>query len=88
MTANTLRQIPISYPEPEERFHSNHPDFRVAGRIFATIGYLDSTRGMVKLSPEDQVFQIPYRRIHPPSKAPGAAAAPPASDLKPPRKIF
>ena len=32
----------------------NHPDFRVAGRIFATLGYPDKTRGMVKLSPEDQ----------------------------------
>jgi hypothetical protein len=32
----------------------NHPDFRVAGKIFATLGYPDRTRGMVKLSPEDQ----------------------------------
>ncbi len=32
----------------------SHPDFRVAGKIFATLGYPDATRGMVKLSPEDQ----------------------------------
>jgi hypothetical protein len=32
----------------------DHPDFRVAGKIFATLGYPDKTRGMVKLSPEDQ----------------------------------
>lgn len=32
----------------------SHPDFRVAGKIFATLGYPDKTRGMVKLSPEDQ----------------------------------
>jgi hypothetical protein len=34
----------------------SHPDFRVAGKIFATLGYPDKTRGMVKLSPEDQHY--------------------------------
>ncbi len=32
----------------------DHPDFRVVGKIFATLGYPDKTRAMVKLSPEDQ----------------------------------
>jgi len=32
----------------------NHPDFRVGGKIFATVGYPDKARGMVKRSPEDQ----------------------------------
>jgi len=32
----------------------NHPDFRVAGKIFARLGYPDKTCGMVKLSSEDQ----------------------------------
>lgn len=40
--------------ETEERSHMDHPDFRVAGKVFATLGYPDKTRGMVKLSPEDQ----------------------------------
>ena len=31
-----------------------HPDFRVAGRIFATLGYPRSGWGMVKLTPEQQ----------------------------------
>jgi len=31
----------------------DHPDFRANGRIFATI-YPDNTRGMVKLTPEQQ----------------------------------
>ncbi|MGE5082806.1 MAG: MmcQ/YjbR family DNA-binding protein [Acidobacteriota bacterium] len=47
-------QLTLSLPETEERQHMNHPDFRVAGKIFATLGYPDKTRGMVKLSPEDQ----------------------------------
>jgi hypothetical protein len=31
-----------------------HPDFRVNGKIFATLGYPDSNWGMVKLRPEQQ----------------------------------
>jgi hypothetical protein len=54
MTANDFRKLVLALPETEEREHMNHPDFRVAGKIFATLGYPDKTRGMVKLSPEDQ----------------------------------
>ena len=31
-----------------------HPDFRVGGKIFATLGYPDENWGMVKLTPEQQ----------------------------------
>ena len=31
-----------------------HPDFRVGGKIFATLGYPDELWGMVKLTPEQQ----------------------------------
>jgi hypothetical protein len=31
-----------------------HPDFRVGGRVFATIGFPDQTWGMVKFTPEQQ----------------------------------
>lgn len=54
MTPNSFRKIALSLPRTEEREHMHHPDFRVAGKIFATLGYPDKTRGMVKLSPEDQ----------------------------------
>jgi hypothetical protein len=54
MTAEGFRQIALSLPETEERAHMDHPDFRVAGKVFATLGYPDKARGMVKLSPEDQ----------------------------------
>jgi len=56
MTANDFRKIALSLPEVEERAHMNHPDFRVAGKIFATLGYPDKARGMVKLSPEEQHY--------------------------------
>ena len=32
----------------------SHPDFRVGGRIFATLGYPDDEWGMIKLTPEEQ----------------------------------
>lgn len=32
----------------------DHPDFRVGGKIFATLGYPDENWGMVKLQPEQQ----------------------------------
>jgi hypothetical protein len=54
MTANDFRKLALALPETEERQHMNHPDFRVAGKIFATLGYPDKSRAMVKLSPEDQ----------------------------------
>lgn len=56
MTASDFRKIALSLPEVEERAHMDHPDFRVAGKIFATLGYPDKSRGMVKLSPEDQHY--------------------------------
>lgn len=56
MTAKDFRQITLSLAETEEHSHMGHPDFRVAGKIFATLGYPDKTRGMVKLSPEQQHY--------------------------------
>ena len=56
MTANDFRKMALALPETEERSHMNHPDFRVAGKIFATLGYPDKTRGMVKLPPEQQHY--------------------------------
>jgi hypothetical protein len=56
VTASDFRKIALALPETEERAHMSHPDFRVAGKIFATLGYPDKSRGMVKLSPEDQHY--------------------------------
>ncbi len=54
MTPNDFRKLALALPETEERKHMDHPDFRVAGKIFATLGYPHQDLGMVKLSPEDQ----------------------------------
>src|SRR5437588_7999222 len=56
VTANDFRKIALALPETEERSHMSHPDFRVGGKIFATLGYPDKSRGMVKLSPEQQHY--------------------------------
>jgi hypothetical protein len=69
MTSRDFRKIALSFPETEERSHMDHPDFRVAGKIFATLGYPDKSRGMVKLSPEDQHnFSKDYPEIFVPAK--------------------
>jgi len=58
MTAKDFRQIALSLPETEERAHMSHPDFRVAGKIFATLGYPDASAGVVKLTPSQQAALI------------------------------
>jgi hypothetical protein len=53
MTANEFRKLALSFPEAIEAMHMNHPDFRVGGKIFATI-WPDDNWGMVKLIIEQQ----------------------------------
>jgi hypothetical protein len=54
MTANGFRKVALAMPGACEAGHMGHPDFRVAGKIFATLGYPDDAWGMVKLTPEQQ----------------------------------
>jgi hypothetical protein len=54
MTAAEFRRLALSMPRATESAHMNHPDFRVDGKIFATLGYPDKEHGMVILPPEEQ----------------------------------
>lgn len=54
VTPKEFRKLALSFPETDERAHMHHPDFRVSGKIFATLGYPDKSCGMVKLTPEQQ----------------------------------
>jgi hypothetical protein len=54
MTARDFREIALSFSEAAESAHMDHPDFRVGGRIFATLGYPDENLAMVKLRPDEQ----------------------------------
>ncbi|PYJ10060.1 MAG: hypothetical protein DMF06_07710 [Verrucomicrobia bacterium] len=55
MTIADFRRIALSLPEAVESEHMAHPDFRVGGKIFATLGYPDDDHGMVILPPEEQI---------------------------------
>ncbi|MGH8172960.1 MAG: MmcQ/YjbR family DNA-binding protein [Rhodanobacteraceae bacterium] len=54
MTQDGFRRLALALPEAVESAHMAHPDFRVGGKIFATLGYPDAEWGMVKLAPEQQ----------------------------------
>jgi hypothetical protein len=62
MTSAEFRRLALGFPEAEESAHMNHPDFRVAGKIFATLGYPDKDHGMVIVPAEEQAR---FLREHP-----------------------
>ena len=54
MTAAEFRRIALSFPEAIEASHMGHADFRVGGKIFATLGYPNDRFGVVMVTPQDQ----------------------------------
>jgi len=71
MTPDGFRRIALSFSGVEERQHMGHPDFRVGGKIFATLGYPDEQFGTVMVSPEDQSLLV---RRYPKAFTPAAGA--------------
>jgi hypothetical protein len=69
MTAADFRRIATSFPEAVEGSHMGHADFRVRGKIFATLGYPNDEYAVVMLSPADQELIV---RDHPKAFAPVA----------------
>ncbi len=69
MTVDQFRKLVLSFADAEELAHHGHPDFRVGGKIFATLGYPDQTHGMVQLTPEQQ---SEFRHDHPQVFSPAA----------------
>ena len=67
MTAAEFRRMALSLPEVVEGSHMGHADFRVGGKIFATLGYPSDKFGVVMLSPQDQDLIV---RDHPKAFAP------------------
>lgn len=57
VTADEFRNLALSLPETVEKSHVGHPDFRVGGKIFATISP-DDKKGMVKLTVEQQALFV------------------------------
>jgi hypothetical protein len=58
MTPTQFRGLALSLPDTTEGAHMGHADFRVAGRIFATLGYPDPEWAMVKLPREMQEIYV------------------------------
>src|SRR5262249_46222771 len=54
VTTDEFRLLALELPEAVESAHQGHPDFRVRGKVFATLAYPDEGFGMVKLTPEQQ----------------------------------
>jgi hypothetical protein len=71
MTPADFRKIALSLPEASESAHMAHPDFRVGGKIFATLGYPDAKHGMIVLPPEEQARLM---KSHPKVFSPAAGA--------------
>jgi hypothetical protein len=71
MTSADFRRIALSLAGAEERAHGGHPDFRVKGKIFATLGYPDERYGTLVLSPQDQSILV---HSHPKAFKPAAGA--------------
>lgn len=53
MTADDFRALALTFPEATESEHMGHPDFRVRGKIFATL-WTDGEWGVVMVRPEQQ----------------------------------
>ena len=61
MTADEFRNLALSLPEAAENAHMNHPDFRVCGKIFATLG--PDEAHMVKRILDEQLLFVRFGRL-------------------------
>jgi hypothetical protein len=57
VTLAQARKVALSMPHAEEREHQDHPDFRVNGKIFATL-WPDKSMAVAKLTLADQAALI------------------------------
>jgi hypothetical protein len=70
LTPKDFRRIALGMAGAIESAHMGHPDFRMNGRIFATLHH-DHQYGMVKLTPDQQQTFV---REHPGMFAPESGA--------------
>lgn len=54
MTPAQFRKLALAVPDAVEGAHMGHADFRIGGKIFASLGFPDAGWGMVKIAPEVQ----------------------------------
>jgi len=58
VTAADFRRIALSLPNTAEGSHFHVPDFRVGGKIFATLAYQKDGFGNLVLTPQQQAGMI------------------------------
>jgi hypothetical protein len=58
VTAADFRRIALSLPETVESSHFGHADFRVGGKIFATLGLASEGYGILLLTTEQQAGMV------------------------------
>jgi hypothetical protein len=56
MTPTRFRRLALSLPDAVEGQHGGHPDFRIGGKVFASLGFPDKAFGVVKLTPDQQAM--------------------------------
>jgi hypothetical protein len=54
MTGDGFKRLALSFPDATEGSHFGHADFRVGGRIFATLAALKAGYGTLILLPDQQ----------------------------------
>ena len=67
MTAEQFRRLALALPEAVESAHLGTPDFRVRGKIFATLGVKHKGRCAMKFTLEQQEL---FMRVEPGTFAP------------------
>jgi hypothetical protein len=58
MNADEFRTAALALPGAEEGAHMKHADFRVGGKVFATLGYPDANWAVLQLTPEQQAIVV------------------------------
>ena len=58
MTADEFRALALELPEAVEASHMGHPDFRVGGKIFATLSHEKDGHGNLNLKPKQQASYV------------------------------
>jgi hypothetical protein len=58
MTATDFRRIALTLPDSTEGSHFGNPDFRVGGKIFATLSLERDGYGVLLLTPDQQTGMV------------------------------
>jgi hypothetical protein len=58
MTPEAFARLALALAGASKGAHGGHPDFRAAGKVFASLGHAGAASAMVKLTPEQQAMLV------------------------------